>query len=448
MKKKKDSLFKAQSGESPAIVPYFLSTLMSNAAITIAGYYEILVLGKGEECAKNLAAYGIVATTYAWLTGIAYFFAMGSGCVVAATKSGGIKKANIGLGLGTAAGLVCMMLGSFMQKEWILFLGAPQDSVQLTFKGIKLLLFTAPALIDVHILATVLRGVGKKISSTVGLSVMGIGQIASVMLLQGFGIGNFDAVIVGVAIGQILSLTTFVIMWIVFLVIHKNGYIIPQKEENGSKNPESFKKIVLQICKSGVPSLARQGSISIGLWASNYVAGIFGVATQSLMTAANRFMTLPFGIVIAVCQAYQPIASNEVEKGQSGKEEYLVARRFGLWMVVITALGIVMTGRGLLLLIPGRLVGEEVLLLVIGSQVVVLPLVVYAQLVVTQFQVCGRWCAGILLATMRNAIIFVPVLCLLSHFLGIWGLLLAQAATDIIVFPISRILLRKRGNFE
>ncbi len=446
-----DSLKKAQSGKNPLIVPYFLSTLMSNAAIVLAGYFEIWILGKGKTAETNLAAYAGVATVYAWITAIAYFFAMGTGCVTVTEKNReAMKKGNSGLVWGGLAGVLLVILGGTLPEEWVYCLGAKAESFILTYQGVRRMLLFAPALIFSHTFGTIFRGMGKKGLSSAGLSVMGVGQILATIIMIYMGVDKFQAVVWGVVLGEILSFLFFTFFWIIFLFKWKVYRLNRGKKENSTRECKRIKPVMLlrEIGKSGLPSLARQGSISIGLWATNVIAGRYSLGAQSIMTAANRFMSLPFGIVIAICQAYQPIAGQGMEKGKTKKEEFFVARRFGIWMVSIAVVGLFLTGRGILKMIPGDLLGEDVLLLIVGSQIFVLPLVMYSQLVVTQFQVCKDWKAGLFLAVLRNGLLFLPVLWLSEKILGIWGILIAQSLTDILVFPVSVKIIRKRGHFQ
>lgn len=447
MKKINDSLNKAQSGNVPMIVSYFLSTLMSSAAITLAGYLEIWILGSGSDATENLAAYAGVATLQAWITAIAYFFAMGTGCAVAGAKDGEEVKAGlVGLILGGIVGGILVFSSLVIRPEWMFVFGTKKESIQQTYEGVRLMLLAAPGLILSHIFGTFFRSLGKKLISAVGLSVMGIAQIVTAYLLVFAGLKKLTAVVWGIAIGQGLSLILFLFTWIIFLTKEKKQNLRMKKIINGPK--DSAKKIIQEIIKSGLPSLARQGSISAGMWATNLIAGGYGMGAQSLMTAANRFMTLPFGIIIAICQAYQPIASRSEGNGENGKkEEYIIARRFGLWMITIAVIGVIIAGKGILSAIPGEIQGKDTLLVIIGSQTMVLPAVMCSQLIITQFQVCKDWKAGVFLAILRNGLVFVPVLWILNRCFGIWGLFLGQSITDLLVLPASIKLLQKRGAF-
>lgn len=447
MKKINDSSKEAQSRNNPVIVPYFLSTLMSNAAITLGGYLEIWILGTGKEATQNLASYAGIATVQAWITAIAYFLAMGVGCAVAeATEEEAVQKGRVGL-LAAACVGGCMVLLTFMLRpEWMMLLGAKKESVAQTYMGVRWMLLASPCLMISHVFGTFFRGLGKKVSSSVGLTLMGSGQILSMFLLRLWGMDALTGVVWSVVIGEALSLSFYGVIWIIFLIKRrKNGLT---KSCVGCERKNFVMETLLEITKSGVPSLARQGSISVGLWATNLIAGSYSLAAQSVMTAAGRFMTLPFGIVIAVCQAYQPIASKMKERKEGKKEEYFIARRFGLWMITIAVTGVLIAGKGVLNLIPGKLPGKNTLLAIIGSQTMVLPAVFYSQLVITQLQVLKDWKAGTLLAVLRNGLVFVPVLWVLNQCFEIWGLFFAQGVTDLLVLPMSMYVLKKRASFD
>ena len=450
MKKINDSYTKAQSGNTPLIVSYFLSTLISSGCIALAGYLEIWILGTGQGAADYLAAYAGVATIQAWVTAVAYFIAMGTGCVVGeATKEEGIKKGCVGLTLGLLAGLGFVVISLSLKPEWVTLLGAKESNVQDTFSGVKIMLLASPCLILSHIFGTFFRSMGKKVLSSVGLSLLGVAQIVSAIILSWSGVEKLDSVIWGIAIGETLSFFFFLTMWIIFLFINKKCGLKGEKKnfERGKKfknNMALFRNVIPGIIKSGLPSLARQGGISAGLWVTNLLAGKYSLEAQSVMTAANRFMTLPFGIIIAVCQAYQPIASRAEKAKEESEEEFIVARRFGLWMICIVLFGLFLAGKGILNMIPGQFPGKDTLLVIIGSQTMVLPAVMYSQLIITQFQVRKDWVAGTFLSVLRNALVFIPVLWLMDYFMGIWGLFLGQSISDLLVLPISEKVFSKR----
>lgn len=423
------------------IVPYFLSTIASMAAITIAGYLEVWILGKGANTTGNLAAFGSVSTIQAWITAVAYFFAMGTGCVVAGNKQGtSYLKGNVGLLTGAVVGVILGVTFFFLPEKWVFILGANRENASRVFRGISVLGLASPALILAHTYGTVFRGLGKKVISSLGLTFMGVSQAGVSFFLVQWGMDSFFAVIWGLVVSQILTAVLFSAFWIWTLLHNRKG--------TGSKARRNiWMDTIREILKAGIPSLARQGSISVGLWATNVIAGRYGAGVQSLLAAGGRFMTLPFGVVIAVCQAYQPIASAKMEDERANKEEYYVSRRFGAWITSLVALGILIAGRSLLKIIPGEYAGKEAIMVIIVSQTLVLPLVMYTQLVITHFQVCKEWKAGIILATLRNGIIYVPILWLLNSVAGIWGLLLSQSLVDIMDYPIGYRMMQKRGHF-
>lgn len=200
----------------------------------------------------------------------------------------------------------------------------------------------------------------------------------------------------------------------------------------------SFKDVTL-IMRTGLSSLMRQTLSSVSTMVLNGAASAYGDAAVSAMTIVGRICFFVFAVGLGIGQGYQPVCAFNFGAGKYSR----VKKGFHVTLIMGESLLSVLAVIGLVF--SDSLVGifrNDPAVIEIGSfalkiQLVSLffqPLCTFANMM---FQSIGKTGAATFLSSLRSGLIFIPALLLLSHFLGLFGVELAQSVSDVIAFFVA-----------
>ena len=196
-----------------------------------------------------------------------------------------------------------------------------------------------------------------------------------------------------------------------------------------------FKKI-WEIVSTGFPSLIRQGLTSISTMILNQCAMAYGDAAIAAMSIVSRINFFMFAIGLGMGQGFQPVCGYNYGAGKFSRVRE--AYRFTL-LVSEIALGVFAI---ICFFFSPTVVGwfrNDVEVIAIGAvalryQCVALffqPLSVMSNMT---FQSTGQRGIATLTSVLRSGMYFIPLVILLSHFFGLWGIEASQAISDILTF--------------
>jgi Na+-driven multidrug efflux pump len=195
------------------------------------------------------------------------------------------------------------------------------------------------------------------------------------------------------------------------------------------------------ICRTGLPSMMRQGLSSISTMVLNGQAGLYGDAAVAAMSIVNRICLFVFSVALGIGQGFQPVSAFNY-----GAKKYKRVREGFLFTLMM---GEILLGSAAVIgmFICGHLVGffrDDAEVIAIGTvalraQLIALffqPLSVCANML---FQSIGKNGRATFLAMLRSGLYFIPVLIILSHIFGIFGIEISQTVADILTFFTSLI---------
>ena len=198
------------------------------------------------------------------------------------------------------------------------------------------------------------------------------------------------------------------------------------------------------IMRSGVPTLLRQGLISVSGALLNRASGAFGDAALAGMSLAVRVATLISSAVIGFGQGFQPVCGFATGAGDMPR-----VRRAYRFCQAVVCLSLAAVGAGLFFLaLPAlRLTGAPEEVASFGARVLRAQApVLFAQGAVIMMnmltQSMGKTLRASLVATSRQGTVFLPLLFLLTRLWGETGLILAQSASDLISLPLCLLITR------
>ncbi len=419
-------------------VPTIISMLVTGLYNT-ADTYFVSQLGKSVS-----GAVGIVFSLMAIIQAIGFTLGMGSGSIVSrALGNKDRDKANtiasnaffLALGLGS----ILTLLGLIFIEPFMSLLGATETILPYAVSYGRYIIFAIPIMAASFVLNVLLRSEGAAKFSMIGLTFGGILNI----FLDPLFINTFNLGIAGAAIATIISQFVSFAILLSFFLFKKS--IIHLSIRHVSFRPRDY----FDILKTGAPSFFRQGLASIATILLNTQAKPFGDAAISGMSIVTKIFMMIFCVALGVGQGYQPVVgyNYSAKKWSRLKEGYLFTWLVGtLAMTTLGAIAFIFAPT-----IVGLFINDAEVV-AIGSQA--LKFQAIAMVFVTTgvvcnmtFQAMGKKLLATILSCCRQGIFFIPLVLILPKFLGLLGLEMVQAASDILTFitclPIAIIYLKK-----
>ena len=201
-------------------------------------------------------------------------------------------------------------------------------------------------------------------------------------------------------------------------------------------------KTYLNILKTGLPSLSRQGLASIATMTLNIQAAAFGDAAVAAMSISGRITFFLFSALLGLGQGFQPVAGFNygAKKYSRVKRATLFTAFFGT--VVISTLAIICFIFARPLVSSFR--KEDLDVIMIGTKALrfqCLTLILCGINVATNMslQATGHIAQATYLALCRQGIYFLPFILILPSKIGVLGVEIAQPLSDILTFISSLI---------
>ena len=190
---------------------------------------------------------------------------------------------------------------------------------------------------------------------------------------------------------------------------------------------------------TGLPSLLRQGLNSISTVILNLCCAPFGDAAVAAMSIVSRIVFFAVSMAIGAGQGFQPVAAFSYGAGKFGRLRK--AYRF----TVLLSFGIIAAAALILGIFAEPLVGifrDDPEVIRIGVRA--LRLQAAGQLAMAAcmpsemlFQSTGQRFFASLISILRNGLIFIPLLLLLSGLRGLAGIQEAQPLSMLIAVPVT-----------
>jgi putative MATE family efflux protein len=253
------------------------------------------------------------------------------------------------------------------------------------------------------------------------------------ILIFGFKIGIKGAAIATI-IGQVLGAIYLLHYFI------KGHYAIPLKKHNFKLKP----KLVARTIVLGTATLVRQlGTSAIALVANNLLGTLSGDIAIAAFGVINRIGTVFLLPIYGLNQGVQPIVGYNFGAGKTKRIKEC------LRISVKWALALGLLGELVMVIIPAPLIsmfGNDKELI----KVAVPALRIYSSALIfvgiqalgsTYYQAIGHGIPSIILGLLRQFILLVPLMLLLSSTLGLFGIWLAFPISDTVSAIITGIFL-------
>lgn len=408
-------------------VPTIISMLVTN----IYNMADTFFVGKLGTSAS--AAIGIVFSLMTINQALGFMCGHGCGSNISrklGNKQGdeAIKFASTGFFMSLLLGVLIMIIGIIFMEPLLRIMGST-DTIMPYAKSYGIcILLSAPFMTGSCVLNNVLRYEGKAALAMVGLTLGGVlNIIGDPIFIFVFNMGTLGAGI-STAVSQVISF---------FVLLSMFGGDRTVSRLRFSAISWDIKDI-LNILYTGLPSLIRQGMMSVSTMVLNYMSMPYGDAAIAAMSIVSRVCNFIFAIALGISQGFQPVSAFNY----GAKKFKRVKRAFifccGLSMIILGILSV------LSLIFSGHIIGlfrDDADVIGVGTfalraQCIVLfvsPITLAASMM---FQGAGENLASSIASFLRSGITFIPMVAILPRFFGIYGIQLAQPVADVISFVV------------
>lgn len=409
-------------------IPTIVSILITSFYVMADTYFV------GKINTQSTAAVGISFSIMAIIQAFGFFFGHGSGNYIsrklgAQDYKSAEKMASTGFFYAFFAGTLIMVLGLIFLRPICLALGSTPTILPYAEQYLGIILLGAPFMASSLVLNNQMRFQGNAVYAMVGIIVGAVLNIGLDPLL----IFVFDMGIAGAAWA---TFTSQISSFLILLYMDSKGENIRIHFRNFTPRLTFFKEIIY----GGSPSLCRQGLASISTIMLNVAAGVYGDAAIAGMSIVTRICMFINSFVIGFGQGFQPVCGFNYGAGLYRRV------REGFWFAVKTGV-IFLT----FCTIAGYIYAPEVvawfrkedpLVIEIGAralrwQLITLPLGAWVILCNMLLQTIRKPVRAVLLSSARQGLFFIPFILLLPYFLGLQGVEMCQAVSDLCSFLLA-----------
>lgn len=384
------------------------------------------------------AAVGVTYSIMAMIQAIGFTLGMGSGTYVSrllGMKDYDKAKRTVSTAFFSAlifGILLCIGTLPFLEK-FVTLLGAIDAIKPQAIEYAQYILIGAPFMAASFVLNNQLRAQGNALFSMIGI---GSGTILNIFL-DPIMIFKMNMGIGGAALATIISQFISFCLLLIFTNLNKSS--ISVKIRNFRPSGEIYKEIL----HSGLPSFCRQGLASVSSIVLNLAAGPFGASALSALSIVNKYMLFIHAGLIGFCQGFQPVSGFNF-----GAKRYDRVRAAFKFCLVVAVLLLSTLGLISIILAPQimnffRENDTEVIkigTLALRFQCMALPLQACAMMSQFLSQSIGFGGRAAIVAMGRQGLFLIPLYLILSHFLGLFGLQISQAVSDVLTFIVAVII--------
>ena len=401
-------------------------------SMLISGIYNLAdTFFIGQINTQSVAAMGIVYAYMVLIQSMAIFFGQGSGNYISRALGrretvDAEEMAAVGLGSSVLTGIILAGASFLAMRPILSLLGSTETIMPYACDYFRFILIGTPFIMGTFTLNNQMRHQGNAMLSMIGIvsgAVLNI--ILDPILIFGFDLGIRGAGM-ATAISQIIGFI------VILSMIGKRGSL--------PIRPHHFKPTLRRyhdISAGGLPSLARQGLMSLSAICLNQLASNYGDEAIAAFSIVSRIMMLACAAMIGYGQGFQPVCGFNYGAGLFDRVRRAFWHSCSVSTVYCTALALLGWFFAGPLVALFRADDPEVIR--IGSEVLrfqcySFPLTGFIVLANMYLQNIRKTIPAIIMASARQGIFFLPALYIGYAVWGFTGIEISQMLADICSF--------------
>lgn len=419
-------------------IPTIISMLVTSFYVMADTYFV------GQINTQSTAAVGISFSIMAIIQAFGFFFGHGSGNYIsrklgAKDYENAEKMASTGFFYAFSFGLLIAVIGNIFLTPICILLGSTETILPYAEKYLGIILLGAPFMASSLVLNNQMRFQGNAVYAMIGIIIGAVINIGLDPLL----IFVLDMGVSGAALSTIISQFC---SFMVLMYMDSKGTNIKIKFRNFTPSFAYLKEITY----GGIPSLSRQGLVSLSTIMLNVAAGRYGDAAIAGMSIVTRICMFINSFVIGFGQGFQPVCGFNYGAGlyKRVREGFYFCVKTGvIFLTVCSIIGYLYAPE-----IVSWFRKDDPSVIEIGAaalrwQLITLPLgtwVILCNMLLQTIRIPGR---ALVLSSARQGLFFIPLIFILPHMLGLLGVEMCQAVSDfcsfILAFPLTVPILKR-----
>ncbi|MBQ8212239.1 MAG: MATE family efflux transporter [Treponema sp.] len=395
------------------------------------------------------AAVGIVFPIMTIIQALGFTVGMGAGSII--SRRLGEKKnleasqtASVAFFSSIVVGLVVTIFGNIFSSQFMKIVGASESVLPYAKDYARYIFYGAPFMAASFVLNNILRAEGKAFFSMISLSIGGILNI----ILDPIFIFVLKLGISGAAIATLVSQTISFVLLLSWFLGKKAICKISVKLISNQLGTLGT------VVTTGLPSLSRQGLASVATILLNRACTPYGDSAVAAMAIVTKIIMFVASIMIGIGQGFTPVAGYNygAKRYDRVKKAYWFTVFSGMALLGIFALGGIVFAKQILTFFRDDLSVIKIGTVALRWQIAVLPL--HPLIVATNMllQATGNIPQATFLSCNRQGVYFIPLILILPHFFGVFGIEIAQACSDFLsvltAIPYLVWFLRKMDKME
>ena len=419
---------------SRLIVSLGIPTTISMLVTSFYNMADTFFVGRIDTSASG--AVGVVFGLMAIIQAFGFMFGHGAGSIIA-RKLGQRKQEDASVTASTSfacsliAGLMIMVFGLLFVDPLMRLLGSTETILPYSRTYGTYILIAAPIMTGSCVLNNILRYEGRAMFAMVGLTTGGMLNIFGDWLLM----TKFSMGMDGAGAGISTACSQCVSFFLLFYM-----FLSGKTQSKLSVRKCSWKiNAIMNIVKTGFPSMMRQGLSSISTMILNGYAGAYTDAAVAAMSIVNRICFFIFAVGLGLGQGFQPVCAFNY-----GAKKYARVKK-SFWFTVMA--GEVMLGAFAVvgMFMSSELIGlfrDDPAVIEIGTfalrvqfiSLFFIPLTVCGNMM---FQSVGANGRATFLSALRSGLCFIPFLIVLTALFDLAGIQVSQAVADVATFVLT-----------
>lgn len=409
-----------------------IPTTISMLVTSVYNMADTFFVGK-----YGTSASGAIGVVFGLMSIIqAFGFMLGQGAGSLCSRALGAKEtdkaskySSTGFFAAVLTGIIITILGLIFRAPLMRLLGSTETILPYASTYAFYILLAAPFMCSSCVLNNVLRFEGQAAFSMIGLVTGGVLNIfGDWLLMDRYHLGVMGAGI-STAVSQTISFFILLSMFLRGRTSSKLALRLVSKKLGD----------LFDICKTGFPSLVRQGLASVSTMLLNDQAGIYGDAAVAAMSIVNRICFFTFATALGIGQGFQPVCAFNY-----GAKKYDRVRKAFLFTFIVGELFLGTVALvGMWFTEPlVRLFRDDPMVVEIGAFALMIqffgqlfqPLAVCTNMM---FQSVGKAKIASLLSALRSGLFFLPVLLISSWAFGLTGVQISQGIADMLTMFVA-----------
>ena len=412
---------------APLILRIAMPSMTAMLASSMCTLADALLLSRGSTPLS--AAVSVSFSLLTLIQTLGFTLGMGAGSFVSRSLGRGDKPsayavASTAFFAALALSVLLCVPGALFAAPLVRLLGSPEDIVPSAAAYARYVLASGPLLCASLVLSSLLRAQGKTAP-------------------------NMLAFVAGAAVGIPLE---FLLVRVLNLGVHGGGVSMLAREsvtlailiaaalrDKHLVRPR-LRGIALRlrvwrdIMRSGLPTLLRQGLMSVSSILLTRVSASFGASALAGMGLCVRAAALVASAVIGFGQGFQPVCGVAFGAGNMDRvrDAYRFCQRCVMFALLLVGAAVFLLARPMLALFGP----EEDVLVFASAALRAQSVVFFAQGAVIMMnmltQALGLTVRASLVAASRQGFVLIPLLLLLPRLLGQAGLILCQSVSDLL----------------